>query len=99
MMVGKQDIAIGTVPQFALLCDIIVYGSQPTVIFIFKVTDTVAFVPHVRAYELSEHPQSMWYLCVFTTSLTTHEIYQTVHVQNTCYLKSKHDLTVLCNYV
>ena len=99
MMVGKQDIAMGTMPQFGLLCDIIVYGSQPTVIFIFKVTDTTAFVSHFRAYELSKHPHSMWYFCVFTTSLKSHEIYQAVYVQNTCYLKPKHDLTVLCNYV
>lgn len=63
MMIGTEQIHSGTVPRFGLLFDVILYGEEPNVMFIFILMDAVQYSSMFHAYEIvSSHK----FLCVHT---------------------------------
>ncbi len=51
MMIGTMQIPLGTVPQFGLLQDIILYGTEPHALLVFTEMETV-YNGNLGAYEL-----------------------------------------------
>jgi hypothetical protein len=97
MMIGVTKLQEISMPQFGMLYDIILYGDNPHVLFIFKVMETLWFNTNLGAYEVI---QLAGYKCLFRSSLPCHRLFNAVHHGNhaTKYIKSKYDLTVYCNY-
>ena len=97
MMIGTIDIQSGTVPQFGLLHDILTYGPEPQILFVFKVMETVKYDSTLGAYEIAPLVE---YQCLYRSSIRCHHPFNGIqhHSHVTKYIKSKYDLTVYCNY-
>ncbi len=103
MMVGRQEVPTGTLPQFGQLCDIIIHGAEPHILFVFMVSPTLSYNPHVGAYVVEPLPNVLAtsnFYCVYRSSLHCHHTFNAVQsrVGHCLYVKSKYDLTVYCNY-
>lgn len=56
MMVNVVETQSCNFPQFGLLHDIIVYGQQPIVLFVFDVMDTMGYDANMGAYVICSSP-------------------------------------------
>ena len=97
LMIGTTDISFGTVPQFGLLYDIIVQGSEANIYFVFLAMDTLDYDPILGAYKVKQLQEYR----VFHRSVVSRGCYHPLNAVNyggNLYIKSKYDLTVYCNY-
>jgi len=97
-MIGTTHLPFGTAPQFGLLYDIIVYGSEPNIVFAFIVMITLTYDPILGAYEIV----ALWeYRCLYHSSIQCYHLFSTIHhgEYGNMYIKSKYDLSVYCNYM
>ena len=76
----------GVVPQFGLLNDIILYGEEPNIIFIFTVLDTLKYDAIFGAYELVSLSEC---ICLYRTSIECYHPFNPVHMdsKNICQVK------------
>lgn len=97
MMIGTSDLQSGTVPQFRLLFDIIMYGQEPKILFVFNLMETLEYDMTLGAYAIASLAE---YQCFYKSSIHCHYLFNAVQHGNhmTKYIKSKYDLTVRCNY-
>ena len=96
MLIGTVQISSGTAPQFGLLYDIIIYGKEPTILFIFILMETVKYNPIYGAYELVTLSN---FRCVYRSSIRCYHPFNPIHKDSKILVKSKYDLTVYCNYM
>lgn len=98
MMIGTTDISTGTAPEFGLLYDIIVYGSEPCILFVFVVMNTLSYNSLFGAYEVDPHIE---YRCLHRSSLQCYHLFNAIPCgdQEIKFIKSKYDLLVYCNYM
>ena len=97
MMIGTTELPFGTAPQFGLLYDIIVYGSEPNIVFVFIALQTLAYDPILGAYEVTT---LRTYRCLYRSSIHCYHTFNAVHgAHEHMYIKSKYDLSVYCNYM
>lgn len=96
-MIGVVRILSGAVPQFGLLCDILLYGKEPCVIFVFTLMETVKYNGKLGAYELIPLAE---YKCFYRSAIQCYHPFNPIHINNstTTFIKSKYDLTVYCYY-
>ena len=99
LMIGTTIISFGTVPQFGLLYDIIIQGSnkEPNIYFVFMVMDTLDYDPILGAYEVKQL-QEYRFLHRSIISSGCYHPFNAVNHNSKLYIKSKYDLTVYCNY-
>lgn len=97
MMIGVLALQSGNAPQFGLLHDIIIYGQEPSIIFVFNVMETLGYHRNMGAYVICPLAE---YQCIYRSSLLCHHLFNAVHHDDhsTKYIKSKYDLSVYCNY-
>ena len=97
MMLGTVQLSFGVVPQFGLLYDILVYGEQQHLLFIFSSFKTIKYDAILGAYEVVSLPH---YQCLHRSSIQCYHLFNAVqHGDSTSkFIKSKYDLTVYCNY-
>ncbi len=97
MMIGTMQIPLGTVPQFGLLQDILLYGTEPHALFVFTEMETVGYNGNLGAYELMALAE---YKCCYQASIRCFHPFNPIHISTsiTTYIKSKFDLTVYCYY-
>ena len=97
MMIGTAQLPSCVVPQFGFLFDIIVYGQEQNILFIFLVLKTVQYNATFGAYEVVSLPK---YQCLYRSSIQCYHPFNAIyHGDSTSkFIKSKYDLTVYCNY-
>lgn len=95
MMIGVVDLSTGPAPKFGLLHDILVYGQEPKVLYIFKVLETLGFDPKFGAYAVCSIAE---FYSVHHPSLPCHHRFNVVTMNTQQYIKPKYDLSVYCNY-
>lgn len=96
MMIGTVDIPSGTVPKFGLLHDIILYGKDPKILFIFVVMETVRYSSTYGAYETV---LLTGYHCLYRSSIQCYHPFNLIDHGGFLFIKPKYDLTVYCNYM
>ena len=72
-MIGITQLPFGTAP---LLYDIIVYGPEPNIVFVFLVMHTLAYDPTLGAYEIVALRE---YRCLYRSSLQCYHLFSTIH--------------------
>lgn len=77
------------------VCDILVYGQEPKVLYIFNVLETLGFDPKFGAYAVRSITE---YYSVHHPALPCHHHFNVVTMNTQQYIKSKYDLSVYCNY-
>ena len=95
MMTGVMNLPTGSAPKFGILYDILVYGKEPKILFIFSLLETLGFNSKLGAYAV--HPLT-GYFCVYPSALPCHYRFSIIDLNGHQYIKSKYDLTVYCNY-
>ena len=93
-MIGTTQLPLGMVPQFGLLYDIIAYGSEPNIVFVFILMQTLAYDPSLGAYKIE-------YKCLYRSSIQCYHLFNTVHVvgeSDALFIKSQYDFSVYCNF-
>lgn len=97
IMIGTMQILLGTVPQFGLLRDILLYGNEPHVLFVFTEMETIRYNGNLGAYELMPLAH---YTCCHQVSIRCFHPFNPIHMSTSIatYIKSKYDLTVYCYY-
>ena len=97
MMIGTTECQSGSVPQFGLLYDIIIYGQEPNIVFVFNKMETLKYDSCFGAYEVVSLAE---YCCFYRSSIKCYHLFSAIQHGNhvTRYIKSKYDLTVYCNY-
>ncbi len=81
-----MQIPLGTVPQFGLLQDILLYGTEPHALFVFTEMETVGYNGNLGAYELmalAEYSVVIKHLfAVFILSILFTSVLQQLHTLN-----------------
>lgn len=97
MMIGTSDLLYGPAPQFGVLHDILTYGQEPNVMFVFMLMETLGYDATLGAFEVLPLSE---YRCLYRSSIQCHYLFNAIHHGNnrTKYIKSKYDLSVHCNY-
>ena len=96
LMIGTTELSFGTVPQFGLLYDILVYGPEPSILFVVLVMQTIAYNSILGAYEILPLTE---YKCFYRSSICCYYLFNAVRdCHGTMYIKPKYDLSVYCNY-
>lgn len=97
MMIGTIELPFGTALQFGLLHNILIYGSEPNIVFVFIVMRTLAYDPILSAYEVTTLNE---YRCLYSSAITCHHTFSAIRgVHEHMYIKSKYDLSIYCNYI
>lgn len=99
MMIGVVELQSGNAPQFGLLHDIIIYGQEPNILFVFELMETLGYSASLGAYVICPL-SSMQYQCIYRSSVSCYHLFNAVHHGNhrIKYILSKYDLSVYCNY-
>ena len=97
MLIGTTQTSSGCAPQFGLLHNIVLYGQEPSTLFIFIVLTTLFYNPVFGAYEVTP---TMTYKCLYRYAMQCHHLFNAIHYgDNTnLFIKSKYDLSVYCHY-
>lgn len=98
MMVRVVQIRSGNVPQFGFLRDIITYGQQPSILFVFKLMETLGYDANIGAYVICPLSE---FMILYRSSMMCHYLFNAVDCndnENKYYVKSKYDLSVFCDY-
>lgn len=98
MMIGTVQVESGTVPLFGLLYDIVIYGREPQVLFVFILMETIQYNPIFGAYELISQAK---YICRYRSAIHCYHPFNPVSTLDSTkvFVRSKYDLTVYCNYM
>ena len=94
-MIGAVDLATGPAPKFGLLHDILVYGQEPKVLYVFKLMETLGLNPTFGAYAVCA---VAGYHSLHHQTLPCHHRFNVVTINSQKYIKSKYDLSVYCNF-
>ena len=91
----NHTIKIWSCSKVGLLYEIIRCSQKS--IFVFQVTESLGYHATFGAYEIAHLAE---YQCLFLPSMKCYHRFNAVNCNNhvTKFVKSKYDLTVLCNY-
>lgn len=69
MMIGVTHLSSGTFPQFGYLYDILVYGEEPNILFVFNSMQSHGYDANVGAYVVSFQEK---YQCIYRPAMMCH---------------------------